>query len=171
MLLTFVSGTQTDESDDDERGTENNGQTSIDVQLAEAQQELEATRAHLQLAQAELRASKNELQACKVEATAANARAIQLKQALNHANQELDSSRERTAAQLQVHRFGLERFSSDDDSIKFYTGFPSYQHILLFYNFLKPTAEKMTYCYASGILESRPTSRAMQLIDEMFVSC
>lgn len=169
MLLTFVSGTQTDESDDDERGTENNGQTSIDVQLAEAQQELEATRAHLQLAQAELRASKNELQACKVEATAANARAIQLKQALNHANQELDSSRERTAAQLQVHRFGLERFSSDDDSIKFYTGFPSYQHILLFYNFLKPTAEKMTYCYASGILESRPTSRAMQLIDEMFM--
>lgn len=70
---------------------------------------------------------------------------------------------------LQVHRFGLERFSSDDDSIKFYTGFPSYQHILLFYNFLKPTAEKMTYCYASGILESRPTSRAMQLIDEMFM--
>ena len=113
-----------------------------------------------------MRASKNELQACKVEATAANARAIQLKQALNHANQELDSSRERTAAQLQVHRFGLERFSSDDDSIKFYTGFPSYQHILLFYNFLKPTAEKMTYCYASGILESRPTSRAMQLIDD-----
>ena len=41
--------------------------------------------------------------------------------------------------------------------------------LYFFYNFIKPTAETMTYCYASGILENRPNIRAMQLIDEFFL--
>ena len=77
--------------------------------------------------------------------------------------------RKLAAEQLALSTFGLERFSSDNDSITFYTGFPTYKHVILFYEFVKPTAETMTYCYASGEGESRPGSRSMKLIDEMFL--
>lgn len=71
--------------------------------------------------------------------------------------------------QLALNRFGLERFSSNDNDIKFYTGFPSYKHFVLFYNFIQPNADNMTYCYASGISESRPDCRSLPLIDELFL--
>ena len=38
-----------------------------------------------------------------------------------------------------------------------------------FFDFIKPAAETMTYCYASGILENRPNIRAMHLIDKFFM--
>ena len=38
-----------------------------------------------------------------------------------------------------------------------------------FFSFIKPSAELMTYCYASGERENRPASRNMLLIDEMFM--
>ena len=33
------------------------------------------------------------------------------------------------AKRLIVSKFGLERFSTDNKLIKFYTGFPTYKHI------------------------------------------
>ena len=55
---------------------------------------------------------------------------------------------------FRIGRFGLERFSSDDESVRFYTGFPSYNHITRFFEFVEPNAKYMTYCYASGVRES-----------------
>ena len=37
-----------------------------------------------------------------------------------------------TVGQLALSKFVVERFSADDDSIEFYTGFPTDKHIELF---------------------------------------
>lgn len=71
---------------------------------------------------------------------------------------------------LKLHKFGLERFSRDNDSIKFYTGFVSYQHLVTFYEIVKPSAESMQYCYTSSMSSNaRPDGRTMVLIDELFL--
>ena len=51
---------------------------------------------------------------------------------------------------LKICKFGLERFSTDNDSIKFYTGFPSYHHLVTFYEFVKPCEETMQYCHTNS---------------------
>lgn len=71
--------------------------------------------------------------------------------------------------EVALYKFGLERFSSNDNDIKFYTGFPTYKHLVLFFEFVQPSAENMTYCYASGLLESRPACRSLPIIDELFL--
>ena len=68
-----------------------------------------------------------------------------------------------------IHKFGLQRFSTDNDSIKFYTGFPTYQHLYRFYQFVEPSAQRMTYVYSAGVQGSRPSARTMLLIDELFL--
>lgn len=78
--------------------------------------------------------------------------------------QELETS-------LRISRFSLERFSKDNRLIKFYTGFPTYEHFTLFFELVKPTADTMTYVYASGVGKSRPGVRKLQLIDELFLFC
>ena len=55
--------------------------------------------------------------------------------------------------------------------MKFYTGFPTYDHFKLFFELVKPTAEAMVYVYASGIGTNRPGVGKMQLIDELFLFC
>lgn len=122
-------------------------------------EELEQTKAQLHAAQAELEELRRESERANRQANAA----------LVHAQQELQRHKEQAAAELNIFKFDIERFSTDDDAIKFYTGFCSYRHFIFFYNFIKPTAETMTYCYASGILENRPNIQAMQLIDEFFM--
>lgn len=82
---------------------------------------------------------------------------------------ELDAAIRQSAEQLAMSRFGLERFSTDNDSIRFYTGFTSYKYIKFFYEFIAPTALHMTYCYATGERESRPGARNMHIIDEFFM--
>ena len=89
--------------------------------------------------------------------------------ALLQAQQELKRQKELAAQELALRRFGLERFSTNYDLIEFYTGFCSYKHLTIFYNFAKPSAEKRAYCYASGVLDSHPNSRVMLLIDELFL--
>lgn len=71
---------------------------------------------------------------------------------------------------MNLLKFECQRFAADDASIKFYTGFPSYQHFIAFFEFVKPSAETMTYCYASNMpFVSRPGSKKMSLIDELFM--
>ena len=72
---------------------------------------------------------------------------------------------------LSISRFGLEKFCKDNALVKFYTGFPTYDHFKLFFELVKPTAETMVYVYASGIGTNRPGVRKMQLIDELFLFC
>ena len=73
------------------------------------------------------------------------------------------------AEQLVLNKFGLERFGTENDSIKFYSGFPSYAHIQFFSQFVQLSAEMMTYCYGSGERESRPASGNMLLVDKLFM--
>ena len=82
---------------------------------------------------------------------------------------ERDQLQKLAAERLIVSKFGLERFSSDSELIKFYTGFPTYKHILFFYEFVKPSAENMVYCYATRAEENRRSTHTMHIIDEMFM--
>ena len=81
----------------------------------------------------------------------------------------MERIKEEKNAEILKSKFCLERFANDDDSICFYTGFQSYKHFMLFYNLIKPSAETMKYYYATGSRESRPDSRCMATIDELFM--
>lgn len=50
-----------------------------------------------------------------------------LQTAYEAAQRVIESLKAQIAA-LKIHKFGLERFSSDNEGIRFYTGFLSYQH-------------------------------------------
>ena len=64
---------------------------------------------------------------------------------------EIEEIKRQAAEQLALNKFGPERFGTNNDSIKFYTSFPSYEHIQLSsFQFVQPSAETMTYCYVSG---------------------
>lgn len=144
--------TQTDESDMEESGTEAAPEPTL-------QEKLEALRLELFQKEQELEKSKQETASVLEE----------MKEFKAQAQRELENAKRTAAEQLAIYKFGLERFSSDNDSIRFYTGFISYQHIKFFYDIIKPSAERMTYCYATGERESRPKARNMQVIDEMFM--
>jgi len=124
------------------------------------------------LLEQELKAVKEELKATQVHVNTCKQESLELINKVNDlytkTQRELVQVKHQLA-QLRIYKFGLERFSTDNDDIKFYTGFPSYQHLTLFYNLVRPSAENMTYCYASGVLESRPACRALPLIDELFM--
>ncbi len=87
----------------------------------------------------------------------------------NSSEEEIKRITEAKDSEILKYKFCLETFANDDDSICFYTGFQSYKHFMLFYNLIKPSAETMTYYYASGARDSRPDSRCMQTIDELFM--
>lgn len=83
------------------------------------------------------------------------------------ANEELD----RKNKQLMLCRFGLERYGTDPINLMFFTGFSSYQQLTMFFRWLKPTAQQMSYPYSG----SRPGSgltvkRKLVLCDEFFLT-
>ena len=90
-------------------------------------------------------------------------------QQLKKAQAEIEDLKAQICA-MHLLNFEFQRFAVDDASIKFYTGFPSYQHFISFFEFVKPSAETMIYCYAHNIPSvSRPGSKKMLLIDELFM--
>ena len=114
-----------------------------EAETAAAKAETKAAEAALQLALALLESAQNNLAAAKAEISALQ-------------------------NQVKSSRFGLQRFLADNESIKFYTGFPSYNHLQKVYNMLEPSAERMTYIYSAGMQQSRPSARTMIVIDEFF---
>lgn len=140
LYCVVYSGTQTDESDGEVLGDESNQPYEGDTtQVPNIFEELRQTKAQLFAVQADLAAARSDASA---------------------AQEELVRQKEPAAAELAIYKFGLERF---------YTGFCTYNHLKLFYNFARPSAETMTYCYAAGILQNWPNVRAMQLIDKLFM--
>ena len=73
--------------------------------------------------------------------------------------------------QLEIERFGIERFSSDNSLISFYTGFTSYLTFIAFFNCIKPAAMNMQSAYyvSSETVSLAGRKRNMQLIDELFM--
>lgn len=113
-----------------------------EAETAAAKAETKAAEAALQLTLALLESAQSDLAAAKAEITVLQ-------------------------NQVKISRFGLPRFLADNDSIKFYTGFPSYNHLHKVYNMLEPSAERMTYIYSAGMStqQSRPSARTMVFID------
>ena len=97
-----------------------------EAETAAAKAETKAAEAALQLALALLESAQNNLAAAKAEISALQ-------------------------NQVKISRFGLQRFLADNENIKFYTGFPSYNHLQKIYNMLEPSAERMTYRYSAGM--------------------
>lgn len=129
-------------------------------------EEIQALQAELLATKKQLAESQNETAAAIREVQVMKDKAETIKA---QADKEIAYLKRQAAEQLALLKFGLERFSSDKDSIRFYTSFPSYEHLRNFFDFVRPTAENMTYCYASGERGSRPGARSMLLIDEMFM--
>ncbi|XP_068723262.1 uncharacterized protein [Montipora capricornis] len=48
-------------------------------------------------------------------------------------------------AKERISKFGLERFSSSDEDINFFTGFPDYVTLLEFWKYVEPNASKLTF--------------------------
>lgn len=78
---------------------------------------------------------------------------------------------EQLKKQLKMERFGINRFSSDDSMINFYTGFPSYSAFLMFFQCIQPTAQNMQSAYYKGseTISLAGRKRSMILIDELFM--
>ncbi len=100
---------------------------------------------------------------------------IELQQALAAKDQEIakkESTIQNLQVALQMEKWGIHRFTTDNEKIKYYTGFVSYDLFLRFYEAVKPSADHMNsaYYYRAGekrSLAGRP--RTMLLIDELFM--
>lgn len=71
----------------------------------------------------------------------------------------------------ELERFGLTRFSYDNDVIEFDTGFPTYELYMIFFIAIQPSAARMISAYhnASDELSSRGRPRSMGPIHEVFM--
>jgi hypothetical protein len=72
---------------------------------------------------------------------------------------------------LSISRFGLERYSTDKDILKFYSGFTNYEVLVKFFEWLAPAARQMAYPYSQRVVGSSLTSRRLLVIcDELFLT-
>ena len=92
-------------------------------------------------------------------------------QQLIEENENLTSENKTLNNKLEVSRFGIQRFSTDDAKIKFYTGFPSYLAFVTFFTWIQPSASSMKSVYyrASESVSLAGRKRNMLLIDELFM--
>ena len=90
-----------------------------------------------------------------------------LEEKLKEREEECDRYRQ----QLEIERFGIHRFSTDNSPVSFYTGFPSYLMFVTFFNCVKPAASNMQSAYytTSEIVSLAGRKRNMLLIDELFM--
>ncbi|XP_048749122.1 uncharacterized protein LOC125661232 [Ostrea edulis] len=103
-----------------------------------------------------------------------SAKLAELQKILEDKESEIKAKNEEIEAlnkKLTLERFGINRFSFDNEMVEFYTGFPSYALFLTFYNAIKPTALRMKSVYYSQVdeLSSRGRPKAMDSIDELFM--
>lgn len=76
---------------------------------------------------------------------------------------------EQLMKQLSLERFGINRFSTDDSMIEFYTGFPTYSVLLAFYDSMKPSKIRNPYYTPSEDVNGRGRPKALLPIDELFM--
>ena len=76
---------------------------------------------------------------------------------------EKDKQISELVAKQELEKFGLNRFSYDDDMIECYTGFPTYELFMIFFGAIRSSAARMTSVYstASDELSSRGRPRSM----------
>lgn len=110
--------TQTDESD-----YEDNAEIPQTASPNTMQSEIESLKEQLNNVQRQLKESKTE--------TAAAVDMVE--QVKTEAAKKMDELKRQFSEQLALNKFGLERFGTDNESIRFYTGFSSYDYIKTFY--------------------------------------
>jgi hypothetical protein len=86
--------------------------------------------------------------------------------------QKIKEENESLKQQLEIERFGVARFGTDDAMIRFYTSFVSYAAFLAFFNYVQPNARNMQRHYYQAMDDvsgkyGRPS--CMKLIDELFM--
>ena len=57
----------------------------------------------------------------------------------------LDSEKASLTLKLDELKFSLQQFAGSDEDIRFYTGFPNYSTLIIFYEFLLPAASQLNY--------------------------
>ena len=76
-------------------------------------------------------------------------------------------------SQLTIERWGVNRFSTDNAHIKFYTGFISFQLLVSLFTCIRPSASNMRSAYYEPVgetLSMKGRPRQMLLIDELFMT-
>uniref|UniRef100_A0AAV2MMN8 Uncharacterized protein n=3 Tax=Knipowitschia caucasica TaxID=637954 RepID=A0AAV2MMN8_KNICA len=56
---------------------------------------------------------------------------------------EIEELRQQLESHHLTHRFGLQRFASSPEDIRYYTRFPSYGHLMAFWNLIKEATSRM----------------------------
>ena len=70
---------------------------------------------------------------------------------------------------LRVQVFGIQRFSSSDSDVSFYTGLPSYAIFLCIFRFIEPLLDQLNYRPESASHNIRGRHRSLLPIDEFFM--
>lgn len=96
-------------------------------------EEIQALEAELLAIKKQLAESQNETYVALREVHVMKEKAKTIKA---QADKEIADLKRQAAEQLALLKFGLERFSSHKDSIRFYTSFPSYEHLRIFLTLL-----------------------------------
>ncbi|XP_061591062.1 uncharacterized protein LOC133456583 isoform X1 [Cololabis saira] len=72
--------------------------------------------------------------------------------------------------ELRVQReFGLQRFAGSDADIRFYTRFPSYNHLMAFWFLVEPSFNKMVRVSRAKLARRNEAGQLLQPIDEFFL--
>ncbi|XP_065110019.1 uncharacterized protein [Paramisgurnus dabryanus] len=90
---------------------------------------------------------------------------------------EIETLREQLQTFHLQHSFGLKRFASSPEDIRFYTRFPSYEHLMAFWHLIEAATAKMVRVtranknYATTTTTESPLTRPTKLlpIDELFL--
>ena len=69
-------------------------------------------------------------------------------------------------------RFSLESIASDDSKVAFYTGFPSYDHLKICFDFLGPAASQLIYRDSRRVLDhsNKGRPRSLPPMEELFLT-
>ncbi|XP_041965031.1 uncharacterized protein LOC121723432 [Alosa sapidissima] len=89
---------------------------------------------------------------------------------------ELEALREQLQS-CHLQSFGLQRFSSSPEDIRYYTRFPSYRHLMAFWDLIEAATTKMVRVtrarknYVASTITESPLTRPTKLlpIDELFL--
>ncbi|CAL9701495.1 unnamed protein product [Knipowitschia caucasica] len=90
---------------------------------------------------------------------------------------EIEELRQQLESHHLTHRFGLQRFASSPEDIRYYTRFPSYGHLMAFWNLIKEATSRMVRVtsgqknLSDSTSTETPVTRTTKLlpIDELFL--
>lgn len=89
-------------------------------------------------------------------------------EALESENQQLKE--ELSSVQKHSRNFTVSSIAADSKLVKLYTGFPSYEVFLAFYEFLGPAADELTYWGEKEFTRKRQRKRKLSSLNQLFLT-